>query len=113
MDHISFKALTSSQRQLLLALRLTGNFGLTFHSVESDGAGTYNGGQVYFTAVGTTAGSYCLTATGEFTGSVTYDVSGGTGKFAHASGSLTITFKGQTLAAPGSPSGKPRSFRRS
>lgn len=82
-----------------------GNSGLTFNLVESDGAGTYNGGQVYFTAVGTTAGSYCLTATGEFTGSVTYDVSGGTGKFAHASGSLTITFKGQTLAAPGSPPG--------
>jgi hypothetical protein len=82
-----------------------GNPGLTFNLVESDGAGTYNGGQLYFTAVGATAGSYCLTATGEFTGSVTYDVSGGSGKFAHASGSVTITFKGQTLAAPGSPPG--------
>ena len=50
-----------------------GNPGLTFNLVESDGAGTYNGGQLYFTAVGATAGSYCLTATGEFTGSITYE----------------------------------------
>ncbi len=80
--------------------------GTTYNLVESDGATTYQKGQVYFTARGASAGSECVSDTsGVSSGSITYTVTGGASKLAAATGSFTVTLTNATLAAPGNPPG--------
>ncbi len=89
-----------------LALTAPGTAGTTFPLVQTDAAGAFPKGQLYFTAVGAAARSQCLSnTTGSSGGSITYGVTGGTGIFTGASGSLLLKFNSQTLAAPGTPPG--------
>jgi hypothetical protein len=83
-----------------------GTAGLQYDLVASNTVVTYNSGQAYSSAVPSSSNKQCLSnTTGSFSGTTTYTVNGGTGKFATASGSVTITFTGTTLAAPGTPPG--------
>jgi hypothetical protein len=62
----------------------------------------YNQGQLFSTAQGPTTG--CIsTKTGVFVETETHTVRGGTGKFAGASGSITMTLTGGVLSAPPPP----------
>ena len=83
-----------------------GTAGTIFNLVQTDAAGAWAKGQLYFTAVGAAAGSQCVSSTtGSNGGSITYTITGGTGAFAGASGATLLKFSGQTLAAPGTPPG--------
>jgi len=83
-----------------------GTAGTTFNLVQTDAAGAWPQGQLYFTAVGAAVGSQCVSnTTGSNGGSITYTITGGTGPFTGASGTTLLKFVGQTLAAPGSPAG--------
>jgi hypothetical protein len=74
-----------------------GTDGVSLELVEAAGAVTYNQGQLYFSGVG--PGSGCIsTSTAVFVLSETHTVFGGTGKFANASGSITVTQTGKVLA---------------
>ena len=79
-----------------------GTAGIRLELVEAVGAVAYNQGQLYFYGVG--PGSGCIsTSTAVFVLSETHTVLGGTGKFANASGSITMTQTGKVLGAPASP----------
>jgi hypothetical protein len=71
-------------------------------------------GQLYLSGTSATGNSGCTSSTTPGTGSYglteTQSITGGTGKFAHASGSITFTVVGTGLAAPGSPPGALGSF---
>jgi hypothetical protein len=83
-----------------------GSAGTRFNLVQADCVFTYKQGQLYTKAVGAAAGGECgSNTTTSSGGSITYTVTGGSGKFAGASGSLTLPFNDQTLAAPVSPPG--------
>jgi hypothetical protein len=81
-----------------------GSAGTVAVLIQSTEVDSYNPGQLYSTGVGAAAGSGCLSnTTVSFGLTVILSVTGGTGKFANASGSLTYTETGTILAAPGSP----------
>jgi hypothetical protein len=83
-----------------------GTAGTVFNLVQTDAAGAWPQGQLYFTAVGAAAGSQCVSSTtGSNGGSITYSITGGTGAFTGVSGTTLLKFTGQTLASPGSPPG--------
>jgi hypothetical protein len=70
--------------------------------IDAVRAVTYNQGQLYSFAVGPSSG--CIsTSTGAFVETETHTVFGGTDKFAHASGSITLTLTGRVLASPAPP----------
>jgi hypothetical protein len=70
--------------------------GISLELVLAVGAVTYNQGQLYFFGVG--PGSGCIsTSTAVFVLSETHTVFGGTGKFANASGSITMTQTGRAF----------------
>jgi hypothetical protein len=80
--------------------------GTAFVLVQANKVETYHQGQLYSAAAGAAAGTGCASDTTGSTSAIeTFSVIGGTGKFANASGSLTITITAQVLAAPGSPPG--------
>jgi hypothetical protein len=85
--------------------------GTTFNLVQSDCAGQYTQGslqfsQTYSTAAGAAGGTQCVSnTTGSFGGTSNYTVTGGAGKLTGASSSFTVTYTGNTLAAPGTPPG--------
>ena len=65
------------------------------------------GEQVFLTLSPSVTSHGCLDlATGVGTGQTTFDVSGGTGRFAGATGTIVKTWKYIVLAAPASPPGK-------
>jgi len=78
-----------------------GTAGLQYDLVAATGVTFYNTGQLFSSAVPSSSNHECVSnTTGSFGGTITYTVNGGTGKFATATGSVTATFTGQTLAAP-------------
>ena len=85
--------------------------GTTFNLVQSDCARQYTQGsfqfsQTYSTAAGAAAGTECISnTTNSFGGSTTYTSTGGAGKLTGLSGTFTVTYTGNTLAAPGTPPG--------
>ena len=85
--------------------------GTTFNLVQSDCAGQYTQGSlqhsgVFDTTVGAAASTQCFSSTtSSFGGTTNYKVTGGEGKLSGASGSLTSTYTGNSLAAPGTPPG--------
>ena len=85
--------------------------GVIFDLVQSDCAGQYTQGQFQFSgtfakAAGTADGTQCVSSTTTSAGgSTTYTVTGGEGNLTGASGTFTVTYTGNTLAAPGSPPG--------
>jgi hypothetical protein len=82
-----------------------GTTGTLFDLVRSDAADTWKMGQIYFIA-GPTPGSQCVSSTtGSNGGSIVYTITGGSGAFTGVSGSTTLPFTGQTLAAGGTPPG--------
>jgi hypothetical protein len=85
-----------------------GTDGSAFDLVEGVEVVTYQQGQLYTAGAGASEGVGCRSnTTGSFTVSQTHSVTGGTGRFANASGTYGGTSIGQTLAAPGTP---PRSL---
>ena len=86
-----------------------GTAGTTFFLVQSAAVINYKGGQIYTSGTAAAGNSGCTSSTTPGTGSFglteTVSVTGGSGKFAHASGSITFTVVGTGLAAPGSPPG--------
>ncbi len=94
--------------QMLAEYLLTGNSctapdgsaGVTFVLVQATAADNYNQGQLYYAAVGASAGSGCASSkTASVSETLTLPIVGGTGKFASASGSIMLKFTGYTLAA--------------
>ncbi len=82
-----------------------GTMGTVFNLVRSDAAGTWKMGQIYFTA-GASPDAQCVSSTtGSNGGTIVYTITGGTGAFVGVSGSTTLPFTGQTLAAGGTPPG--------
>jgi hypothetical protein len=79
-----------------------GTAGVSLELVQAIGAVTYNQGQLYFFGVGPGSGCVSL-STGIFVLTETHTVFGGTGKFANASGSITVTQTGKALSQPASP----------
>ena len=79
-----------------------GTAGLEYELDAANSVGTYTtGDQVFSSAVASPGNLECLSnTTGSFGATVTYTVDGGTGKFATASGSVTVTVTGNLLAAP-------------
>ena len=74
--------------------------------VQATRADIYNQGQLYSAGVGAADGTGCVSnTTGRVGATLILSVTGGTGKFANASGSLRTTITAQVLAAPGSPPG--------
>lgn len=83
-----------------------GSGGTVFDLVQGVEVVTYGQGQLYTAGAGTSAGSGCRSnVTGSFIVSQMHSVTGGTGRFANASGTYGGTSIGQTLAAPGTPPG--------
>jgi hypothetical protein len=83
-----------------------GSAGVQFDLVAANNVETYNAGQIFSSAEPSAANEQCVsTTTGAYGGSATYTITGGSGNFAHVSGTFTLTFTGSILAAPGSPSG--------
>jgi len=78
-----------------------GTTGVAVELVEAVEAVTYKQGQLYSSAEGPTSG--CASFDGSFTETETHTVTGGTGKFSNASGSITLTITGRILSAPASP----------
>ena len=84
-----------------------GSPGTQFFLVQAATVTTYKGGQIYGSGTASTDNSGCAnTTSGSFGLTETSSIAGGTGEFANASGSLTFTVTGTTLAAPGNPPGK-------
>jgi hypothetical protein len=82
-----------------------GTAGTTSVPVQSAGVFNYKDGQIY-TSGTAGAGTGCNSSTtGSFGLTQTVSVTGGSGEFANASGSITFTVVGKGLAAPGSPPG--------
>jgi hypothetical protein len=83
-----------------------GSAGIELFLVQAAAVINYKSGQIYTSGMATAGNSGCASKT---TGSLglteTQSVTGGTGKFANASGSITFTITGTRLAAPGSPPG--------
>ena len=83
-----------------------GSEGSAFDLVQGVEIVTYQQGQLYTAGAGASAGSGCRSnTTGSLVVSQTHTVTGGTGRFANASGTYGGTSIGQTLAAPGTPPG--------
>jgi hypothetical protein len=91
-----------------------GSPGIAFFLVQAAEVINYRDGQLYLSGAASADNTGCSSNTTPGTGSFglteTQTVTGGTGKFAHASGSLTSTVVGTGLAAPGNPPGKLGSF---
>ncbi len=78
--------------------------GIQFVLVQAQEVINYEDGQLYSSGVGAGDGTGCASnTTGSYGLTETHTVTGGTGKFASASGSITGSITGKTLAAPGSP----------
>ena len=78
-----------------------------FVLVKASAVINYEKGQVYSSGTAAADNSGCASSTtGSYGLTETQSVIGGTGKFANASGSITYTVIGNTLAVPGSPPGK-------
>jgi hypothetical protein len=83
-----------------------GSAGVQFDLVAANNVSTYNTGQIFSFAGPSPTNEQCVsTTTGAYGGSATYTITGGSGNFAHVSGTFTLTFTGSILAAPGSPPG--------
>jgi hypothetical protein len=91
-----------------------GSAGTAIFLVQSAEVINYKGGQLFLSGTATADNTGCASSTTPGTGSFglteTQTITGGTGKFAHASGSITSTVVGTGLAAPGNPPGKLGSF---
>ena len=84
-----------------------GSAGTKFVLVQAAAVTNYKSGQIYLSGTAAAGNSGCgSNTTGSFGLTETSSVIGGTGKFANASGSITVTVTGTTLAAPGIPPGK-------
>lgn len=80
--------------------------GTTYDLVQSTGVTSYKKGQVFYSAAGASGGTQCISnTTGVSSGTFSYTVTGGNGKFASSTGAFTVTLTGTTLAAPGMPPG--------
>jgi hypothetical protein len=91
-----------------------GTAGTTSFLVQSAAVINYKNGQIYTSGMAAAGNSGCDSSTTPGTGSFglteTVSVTGGSGKFANASGSITFTVVGNGLAAPGTTPGKLGSF---
>jgi hypothetical protein len=84
-----------------------GTAGTAFVLVQAKQVRTYKKGQLYTSGTAAADNSGCSSSTtGSFGLTETHSVIGGTGEFANASGSITVTVTGTGLAAPGTPPGK-------
>jgi len=73
--------------------------GSVFVLVQATGVNIYNQGQLYLAGAGAADGSVCASnTTGSTRAILTFSVTGGTEKFANASGSITLTIVAQVLA---------------
>jgi hypothetical protein len=88
-----------------------GSLGTQFVLVQAALVTNYKSGQIYGSGTAATDNSGCESNTsGSFVLTETSSIAGGTGEFANATGSITFTVTGTTLAAPGSPPGKLGNF---
>jgi hypothetical protein len=84
-----------------------GTAGTALLSVQAAAVINYKGGQIYISGTAAPGNTGCASSsTGSFGLTETQTITGGAGKFANASGSITFTVVGTDLAAPGNPPGK-------
>jgi hypothetical protein len=84
-----------------------GTAGTVTVSVQSGEVINYKGDQLYLSSGPATGDTGCVSSsTGSFDVTGTQTVTGGTGKFANASGTVIYTVIGTGLASPGTPPGK-------
>ena len=76
-----------------------GSLGTEFDLLQLDSVNVYSDGQIFATASGPSAAHLCATAAGLIVGIATLRVTGGTGRFVNASGTLVVTFTGQVLVS--------------
>jgi hypothetical protein len=83
-----------------------GSAGSVFVLVQATGVNTYKQGQLYLAGAGAADGSVCASnSTGATQAILTFSVTGGTGQFTNATGSITLTIRAQVLAFSPSNSG--------
>ncbi|HLW70159.1 MAG TPA: hypothetical protein VKS22_06010 [Candidatus Binataceae bacterium] len=81
--------------------------GVEYTLVQSNAVTTFAKGQVFLLATPSSSDTFCASlTTGSQGGALTYTVTAGSGKFAAATGTITITFTNAVLAAPGTPPGE-------
>ena len=80
-----------------------GTDGVEFVLVQARLADNYHQGQLYATGTGAADGSGCAGTTGRVSETLTLTVTGGSGRFDHASGLITLNFIAQVLAGGSSP----------
>jgi hypothetical protein len=76
-----------------------GTSGTQFDLLQLDGVTTYSEGQLFLNATGPSAAHLCTNASGVIFGTATLTVTGGTGKFANAAGTLVERFSGKVIAS--------------
>ena len=95
----TFQGVSEFGATVISCMAPDGTTGLQFDLVSSATIINYNSGQLFGSTGASSSNHECISESSEsFGGTVTYGASGGTGKFAAATGNFTETFAGHFVA---------------